>query len=304
MPDEVSLYVGAMIRLFTKHGNYESRAKSRTRYLQDTLGADGIRKEFESCLLETRKEEEIWPITFGPAWEKTSDTELPEALCTHKRVLEQKQQNLYTVSYHPLGGRLDPQAPRRLFQVLQNIQDTELRISPDGTLYILNLTADELPSVLLATEDGAHTTFETSISCIGSPVCQHGLRNSCALLLSCIEQVRKEDFADGVLPKIHISGCPSSCGTHQAGILGFVGHSKKVDGQLQSAFRLFVNGSSHLNNTRLGQEESVLLESVIPEFLVQLGRQIASVGSTFDEWYPEHREDFSTLVSEYAQKTL
>ena len=39
-PNEVSLYVHAMIRLFTTYGNYESRAKSRTRYLQDTLGEE------------------------------------------------------------------------------------------------------------------------------------------------------------------------------------------------------------------------------------------------------------------------
>lgn len=32
-PDEVSLYVSAMIRLFTTYGNYDSRAKARTRYL-------------------------------------------------------------------------------------------------------------------------------------------------------------------------------------------------------------------------------------------------------------------------------
>ena len=37
-PEEVLYYVEAMVRTFTTYGNYESRAKSRTRYMQETLG--------------------------------------------------------------------------------------------------------------------------------------------------------------------------------------------------------------------------------------------------------------------------
>ena len=54
-PEEISYYISAMIRLFTAYGNYESRAKSRTRYLQDTLGADGIRSHFLSFVEEAKK---------------------------------------------------------------------------------------------------------------------------------------------------------------------------------------------------------------------------------------------------------
>ena len=36
-PEEVLYYVEAMVRTFTTYGNYESRAKSRTRYMQETL---------------------------------------------------------------------------------------------------------------------------------------------------------------------------------------------------------------------------------------------------------------------------
>ena len=38
-PEEVPCISKAMLLLFTTFGNYESRAKSRTRYLQDTLGS-------------------------------------------------------------------------------------------------------------------------------------------------------------------------------------------------------------------------------------------------------------------------
>ena len=213
-----------------------------------------------------------WPVEPVHPISKSADGTLSEALLTEKRVLPQKQNGLYTVSYHPLGGRLAPQKPSELYAVIKEMPETELRISPDGTLYIINLTAKEVPAVLEATKDGAASLFESSVSCIGVPICQHGLRNSYALLESCIQRVRKEQFADRVLPCIHISGCPSSCGSHQAGSIGLVGHSKRVDGKMEPAFKLFVNGDSEEPGAHLGIEKGVLLETVIPEFFAALGK--------------------------------
>lgn len=302
-PSEVSLYVHAMIRLFTTYGNYESRAKSRTRYLQDTLGEEKIRNYFLQFVEDAQKEMTPWPVEPVHPISKSADGTLSEALLTEKRVLPQKQNGLYTVSYHPLGGRLAPQKPSELYAVIKEMPETELRISPDGTLYIINLTAKEVPAVLEATKDGAASLFESSVSCIGVPVCQHGLRNSYALLESCIQRVRKEQFADRVLPCIHISGCPSSCGSHQAGSIGLVGHSKRVDGKMEPAFKLFVNGDSEEPGAHLGIEKGVLLETVIPEFFAALGKRISAADSTFDVWYPAHTEEFDTLAAEYAEKT-
>ena len=45
-PKEVLYYVRAMVDTFCAHGNYENRAKARTRYMQDTLGPDGLKEAF------------------------------------------------------------------------------------------------------------------------------------------------------------------------------------------------------------------------------------------------------------------
>ena len=42
-PSDVLYYVRAMVETFVAHGNYESRAKARTRYLQVARGVDGDR---------------------------------------------------------------------------------------------------------------------------------------------------------------------------------------------------------------------------------------------------------------------
>ena len=74
-----------------------------------------------------------WPVEPVHPISKSADGTLSEALLTEKRVLPQKQNGLYTVSYHPLGGRLAPQKPSELYAVIKEMPETELRISPDGT---------------------------------------------------------------------------------------------------------------------------------------------------------------------------
>lgn len=47
LPVEDVLYaVRAMIDTFCQHGNYQNRAKARTRHMQDVLGADGLRDAY------------------------------------------------------------------------------------------------------------------------------------------------------------------------------------------------------------------------------------------------------------------
>ena len=297
-PQEISHWISAMIRLFTAYGNYESRAKARTRYLQDTLGPERLRQLFLEFVEKAKAEEKAWPIPEPAAITKTGSKSI-----SGKRIVPQKQKGLYAVSYHPLGGCLPPDKPAQLLNVIRGMEQTEVRLSPDGTLYIINLTAEEVPAVLKATDDGAQTLFESSVSCIGSSICQHGLRNSQGLLAACIERVGRENLEDNVLPKIHISGCPSSCGSHQVAVIGLVGHSKKVDNTVRSAFRVFVNGCESDPGARLGTEKGVMLESVIPDFFAELGRRIQDKHTSFAAWFPGHEEELDQLIQEYCRKT-
>lgn len=296
-PEDVLHYADAMIRTFTKHGNYENRAKARTRYLQDTLGTDGLKEAFQSSFVESLQEKdlkvspEILPIT------KQSDGTL-----SHPRIISQKQEGLYAVIYHPMGGNLPVNKPAELYAILKDISDTELRIAPDGTLYIINLTAKEAEKILAITQDSATTLFETSVSCIGATICQQGVRDSQGLLMAMIEAVRPENFADGVLPKVHISGCPSSCGTHQVGTLGFVGGVKMIDKVAHPAFTLTLGGQDAQGKESFGKTVGTILEKDIPSFMIQLGKQISAEKTTYAEWIKTHQDEFFAIAEKFIVK--
>ena len=147
------------------------------------------------------------------------------------------------------------------------------------------------------THEGAQTLFETSVSCIGGTVCQVGMRDSQGLLAACVAAVRKAGLPDGALPQIHISGCPSSCGTHQTGALGFRGASKLVDGQPRSAFTLFVGGDDRQGSETMGRELGVILEERIPAFLVEVGKAASEKG--FALWRETEPDALEAIAAGY-----
>lgn len=296
-PREVLYYVKAMVDTFCQYGNYENRAKARTRFMQDTLGPEGLKEAFLNHLEAAKAAGglEISGLEAPADLSKGSGETLD-----HPRAVPQKQEGLYAVKYHPIGGVLPVEKPRELYAALKDVPGAECRVGPDETLYIVNLTAAEAERILAVTEDGARTAFEYSVACIGATVCQQGIRDSQGLLRSAVAAVREAGIPDGALPRITISGCPSSCAAHQAGAIGFQGGVRLEDKKPQPAFRLFLGGSDALDAARFGEAGAVILEKDIPALLVELGRAAAAQGQSWDQWSESHREDLNAIVAKYA----
>lgn len=292
-PQDVLYYVKAMRDMFLKHGNYENRAKARTRYMVEALGGeDNLKATFKQFLSEAKK----CDLKISP--------EIPTVLKKGDGVAEglfvvpQKQEGLYAYLYHPLGGMPDVKVLKNLYETIKDMDEVKVKLCPDESCYVINLTAAELAKVKEVLSDNARNTFETSVSCVGATTCQVGLRDSQGLLLSCIEKVREEGVKDESLPQIHISGCPSSCGTHQIGKIGFRGHTKVVDKTPKVAFMLYVGGSDYQGKETMGKELGTIIDSDIPNFLVDLAKTVEESNLSFDEWFSVEK------VEEVAKKYL
>lgn len=296
LPASDVLYaIRAMIDTFCAHGNYENRAKARTRYMQETLGADELRRIFLENLA-ARKAEGGLDLNLTPK----PVTKTGEGTIENARVIPQKQAGLYAVAYHPIGGILPTGKPTELAALLRDMPAAECRVAPHETMYIINLTAAEAARILEATADGAQTLFETSVACIGASICQQGVRDSQGALQACVAAVREAGIPDGALPKICISGCPSSCGAHQAGAIGFQGCVKPVPGGKPApAFRMFLNGSDAVGDTRFGEAAGVVLEEELPALLVELGRAAADCGLDWEGWHTAHSDQLQSILAKY-----
>lgn len=292
-PCDVLYYVKAMRDMFLKHGNYENRAKARTRYMVETLGGEDKLKETFHAFLAGAKKEDLKINVDVPSINKKGDRETNGLF-----VIPQKQQGLYAYMYHPLGGMPNLEVLCNLYETIKDMDEVKIKLCPDESCYIVNLTADELENVRAVLIDNARNIFETSVSCVGSLTCQVGLRDSQGLLRACIDNVRDAGVRDDCLPQIHISGCPSSCGTHQIGKLGFRGHTKVVDKTPKVAFMLYVGGNDYQGNETMGKELGAIIDSDIPEFLIELAKTVEASGMTYDEWFTIEK------VEEIAKKYL
>ena len=297
-PEKILYYIKAMWLTFRAYGNYENRGKARTRYMQEACGGpEAYAAAFGEKLaqvLESGENLDISPRL--QTVEKAGDG----VRVSGRWVTAQKQNGLYAVAWHPLGGQPDLSVLCRLSDLLGEMEGAEMRLAPDETAYIVNLTGGEAERVLsLIQDDNAGTLFEASVSCIGSATCQVGLRDSQGLLSACVKAVREAGIPDGALPQMHISGCPSSCGTHQTGSMGFRGASRKVDGELRSAFTLYVGGNALQGKEQMGREIGILLEKDIPAFLVELGRRVSASGLEFSAWLAANPQGVEELAAPY-----
>jgi ferredoxin-nitrite reductase len=296
-PQKVLYYAKAMVDTFVAHGNYENRGRARTRFMQETLGREGFAAAYREKLAAVFAAGEDLDIAVEfPQIEKMTTRDI----LVHKRVTPQRQGGLYAVFYQPIGGNLAPEKVHELYDTICDMKHVEIRLTPDEGMYIINLNSEEARKVLAVTEDGARDLFETSVACIGNTICQVGVGDSQEILERCVEAVRRENFADGVLPKIHISGCPSSCGTHQIGEIGFRGAVKQSPEGPKKAFAVFTGGCAGQGQETLADTgESMILED-IPRFLVELGRMIAAEDTIYALWIPDNKERLDDLIRKYT----
>lgn len=294
-PDKVLYYAKAMVETFIENGNYENRGRARTRYMQETLGKDGLIAAFHRHLDEALASEDL-----DLAVEPAVITKTGSGVIEGPRVIAQKQEGLYAVYYQPIGGVLAPEKLAELSKLMADMQEVEVRVTPEEGMYIINCTAEEAEKLLASTEDGAVTEFERSVACIGSSICQVGVRDSQALLKDCVNAVRQAGIPDGALPQIHISGCPSSCSAHQIGAIGFRGAVKQTPDGPKPAFAILEGGCAVQGKEKLADVQKAITIEDIPVFLVELGRLVAAEQIPYYEWIKDNREKMDALIAKYT----
>lgn len=299
-PSKILYYIKAMVLTFMEHGNYKNRGKARTRYMQDTLGKEGYQDAFMANVKKTMESEALdldvqeMPVT------KEGNGTMEESF----RVTAQKQDGLYSVLYHPFGGNIPPELIAPINDAVQKMDQVVLRVAPDECLYFINCTKDEASKLLELTKDSASNLFETSVACIGSGICQVGLRDSQKLYKTLMDKLRPLNFPDGVLPRIHISGCPSSCGTHQIGTLGFRGATKVIDKKPHSAFQLYIGGNDIQDKEQFGEDAGTILETDIPAFLKDIGSTVQETHSSYADWIKDCPDALQNIVQKYIHKDI
>lgn len=296
-PEKVIYYIEAMVKFFMAEGDYENRSKARVRYILDRMGEEKFIATYREFV---EKELANGGFDINPK-QITYNKEGKETNIQSSRLFPQKQQGLYSVYIHPTGGQLAIEDLDKLIEALEDISDVDIRLAMTEGVYVRNLNGDEAEKILRLTEDISDDLLvNQSVSCIGAPICQIGMGNSQQLLRDIIGYLKEKEFKEDLLPRIQISGCPNSCGIHQAGAIGFTGKRKRVNGEMAECFTLFIGGSFHSKNPSIGKVCGDIKADMIPEFIYKVGMLLKDKNIRFSEYIEGNTEELDKIINEYA----
>jgi sulfite reductase (ferredoxin) len=166
----------------------------------------------------------------------------------HVGVHDQKQPGLVYVGASVLRGRITPQQLNLAADLADRYADGHVRNTVMQNLLVVNVRK-EGASLVADTLTAAGLPVQTSvfargtISCTGSEFCKLALTEtkSFARWLTAELEERLPAFEEQL--KLHITGCPNSCGQHWIADIGIEGKKIKQNGKMVDAYYFCVGGS-------------------------------------------------------------
>ena len=185
----------------------------------------------------------------GFALDLAEPEELPSDIHRdHVGIHAQKQEGFSYVGANVLRGRITPEQLRAAANLSDRYADGHLRNTIMQNLLIVNVpnqhasrVAGELTAVGLPVRASAFA--RGTVACTGSEFCKLALTETKSFARWLTEELdqRLPGFQEQL--KLHITGCPNSCGQHWIADIGIEGKKLKVDGRMVDAYYFCVGGS-------------------------------------------------------------
>jgi sulfite reductase (ferredoxin) len=215
----------------------QSRDKARLKYL---FLANGWTPESFLAALHAHLS-----FTLDPA----EPEELPAHIHRdHLGVIPQKQAGLFTVGASVIRGRITPAQLRLAGDLAERCADGHIRTTTTQNLLLVNIPEVHVRTVVsglvasgLPVESS--TFVRGTVACTGSEFCKLALTETKSFARWLTEQLdeRFPNFEDHL--RLHITGCPNSCGQHWIADIGIEGKKIKTDGKFVDAYYFCVGGS-------------------------------------------------------------
>jgi sulfite reductase (ferredoxin) len=211
------------------------RARLKFLFLQHGWTADSFLAELQSRL--------------GFSLDPAEPEQVPAGIHRdHVGVHAQKQPGLSYVGASVLRGRIAPQQLRTAASLADRYADGRLRTTIMQNLLIANVRSEnagevaaELTAAGLPVQASAFA--RGTVACTGSQFCKLALTETKSFARWLTEELedRLPGFQEQI--KLHITGCPNSCGQHWIADIGIEGKKIKVNGQMVDAYYFCVGGS-------------------------------------------------------------
>lgn len=250
IPDtEVYSLTKAIKLMFDKNGNRRKRFLAKIKFLVEKLGVEEFRNrveaEWEIIKAQNPEPLDLAAYTYdysAPAQISVAPVAVAgaEFEAWQKRyVSAQKQEGLFTIKVPLELGDITNEDGIKLANLLEPFGENCIRLNFNQNLHIINIPEAYLGYIFqglctLHTQSTQPVIVSNMIACTGANTCRLGLCLPRGVLPETAQRIMQSDLDLDLIPefKIHVSGCPNTCGRHHSadlGLFGRVGRKEKVN---------------------------------------------------------------------------
>jgi sulfite reductase (ferredoxin) len=244
---------------------HRERARLKFLFLRKGWTTESFQRELESRL--------------GFRLDPAADEQPPSDLYRdHVGIHSQKQSGYFYVGAAVLRGRISAQQMRIAADLAERFADANLRTTNMQNLLIANVPwtntdslAQELNAAGLPVQGSSF--WRGTVACSGSEYCKLAITETKSFSRWLVEELEERLPGFEQHLKLHVTGCPNSCGQHWIADIGIEGKKIKVGDRMEDAYYFCVGGAVGLHQSIARPVGYRCLATEVPDAIERLLRR-------------------------------
>jgi sulfite reductase (ferredoxin) len=244
---------------------HRERARLKFLFLRKGWTTESFQRELESRL--------------GFQLDPAADEQPPSDLYRdHVGIHSQKQPGYFYVGAAVLRGRISAQQMRIAADLAERFADANLRTTNMQNLLIANVPwtntdslAQELNAAGLPVQGSSF--WRGTVACSGSEYCKLAITETKSFSRWLVEELEERLPGFEQHLKLHVTGCPNSCGQHWIADIGIEGKKIKVGDRMEDAYYFCVGGAVGLHQSIARPVGYRCLATEVPDAIERLLRR-------------------------------
>jgi sulfite reductase (ferredoxin) len=264
---------------------HRDRARLKFLFLRHGWTADSFLEELERRI----------GFKFDPAVDEISQADV---FRDHVGIHPQKQAGHCYVGASVLRGRITAEQMYAAADLADRFASGELRATNMQNLLIVNVPkantvalAKELDAIGLRV--GGSSFWRGTIACSGTEFCKLAITETKSFARWLVEELEERLPGFDQHLKLHVTGCPNSCGQHWIADIGIDGKKMKADGRLVDAYYFCLGGALGLHQASARPVGYRCLATDVPEAIERLLRQYLTTrqaGENLRQFFTRHTD--------------
>jgi sulfite reductase (ferredoxin) len=217
----------------------------------------------------------------------------------HVGVHAQKQDGQFYLGAAVLRGRISAAQMRTAADLSDRLAGGEVRLTNMQNLILVNVPranvdplAKELTAAGLPVQGSAF--WRGAIACSGSEFCKLAITETKTFSRWLVEELEERLPGFEQHLKLHVTGCPNSCGQHWIADIGIEGKKIKVGDRMQDAYYFCVGGAVGLHQSIARPVGYRCLASEVPDAIERLLRRYLedrNSGENLRQFFARHSDE-------------